>query len=111
MQNRRELYKEEILSALNRLWKENGSVKGFRYFADTAYRYSVLGLSDEVQPEVLILGPGIPEALLRAFHIHYRYLLGGSHTMTAWVHHSGQFGQHAQDRIPLKGRGTQSIHA
>ena len=80
----RELYKEEILSALNRLWKENGSVKGFRYFADTAYRYSVLGLSDEVQPEVLILGPGIPEALLRAFHIHYRYLLGGSHTMTAW---------------------------
>lgn len=84
MQNRRELYKEEILSALNRLWKENGSVKGFRYFADTAYRYSVLGLSDEVQPEVLILGPGIPEALLRAFHIHYRYLLGGSHTMTAW---------------------------
>ena len=84
MQNRRELYKEEILSALNRLWKENGCVKGFRYFADTAYRYSVLGLSDEVQPEVLILGPGIPEALLRAFHIHYRYLLGGSHTMTAW---------------------------
>ena len=80
----RELYKEEILSVLNRLWKENGSVKGFRYFADTAYRYSVLGLSDEVQPEVLILGPGIPEALLRAFHIHYRYLLGGSHTMTAW---------------------------
>ena len=84
MQNRRELYKEEILSTLNRLWKENGSVKGFRYFADTAYRYMVLGSSDEVQPEVLILGPGIPEALLRAFHIHYRYLLGGSHTMTAW---------------------------
>ena len=80
----RELYKEEVLSALNRLWKENGSVKGFRYFADTAYRYSVLGLSAEVQPEVLVLGPGIPEALLRAFHIHYRYLLGGSHTMTAW---------------------------
>ena len=80
----RELYKEEVLSALNRLWKENGCVKGFRYFADTAYRYSVLGLSDEVQPDVLILGPGIPEALLRAFHIHYRYLLGGSHTMTAW---------------------------
>ena len=80
----RELYKEEVLSALNRLWKENGSVKGFRYFADTAYRYSVLGSSDEVQPEVLVLGPGIPEALLRAFHIHYRYLLGGSHTMTAW---------------------------
>ena len=80
----RELYKEEVLSALNRLWKENGCVKGFRYFADTAYRYSVLGSSDEVQPEVLVLGPGIPEALLRAFHIHYRYLLGGSHTMTAW---------------------------
>lgn len=80
----RELYKEEVLSALNRLWKDNGSVKGFRYFADTAYRYSVLGLSEEVQPEVLVLGPGIPEALLRAFHIHYRYLLGGSHTMTAW---------------------------
>lgn len=80
----RDLYKEEVLSALNRLWKENGSVKGFRYFADTAYRYSVLGLSAEVQPEVIILGPGIPEALLRAFHIHYRYLLGGSHTMTAW---------------------------
>ena len=80
----RELYKEEVLSALNRLWKENGCVKGFRYFADTAYRYSVLGSSDEVQPEVLVLGLGIPEALLRAFHIHYRYLLGGSHTMTAW---------------------------
>ena len=80
----RQLYKEEVLSALNRLWKENGCVKGFRYFADTAYRYSVLGSSDEVQPEVLVLGPGIPEALLRAFHIHYRYLLGGSHTMTAW---------------------------
>ena len=80
----RELYKEEVLSALNRLWTENGSVKGFRYFADTAYRYSILGSSDEVQPEVLVLGPGIPEALLRAFHIHYRYLLGGSHTMTAW---------------------------
>ena len=80
----RDLYKEEVLSALNRLWKENGCVKGFRYFADTAYRYSVLGSSDEVQPEVLVLGPGIPEALLRAFHIHYRYLLGGSHTMTAW---------------------------
>ena len=80
----RELYKEEVLSALNRLWKDNGSVKGFRYFADTAYRYSVLGLSEEVQPEVLVLGPGIPEALLRAFHIHYRYLLGGSHIMTAW---------------------------
>ena len=59
-------------------------MKGFRYFADTAYRYSVLGSSDEVQPEVLVLGPRIPEALLRAFHIHYRYLLGGSHTMTAW---------------------------
>ena len=84
MQDKRELYKEEVLSALNRLWKENGCVKGFRYFADTAYRYSVLGSSDEVQPEVLVLGPGIPEALLRAFHIHYRYLLGGSHTMTAW---------------------------
>ena len=80
----RDLYKEEVLSALNRLWKENGSVKGFRYFADTAYRYSILGSSDEVQPEVLVLGLGIPEALLRAFHIHYRYLLGGSHTMTAW---------------------------
>ena len=80
----RELYKEEVLSALNRLWKDNGSVKGFRYFADTAYRYSILGSSDEVQPEVLVLGPGIPEALLRAFHIHYRYLLGGSHIMTAW---------------------------
>lgn len=80
----RELYKEEVLSALNRLWKENGSVKGFRYFADTAYRYLILGLSDEVQPEVLVLGLGIPEALLRAFHIHYRYLLGGSHTLTAW---------------------------
>lgn len=80
----RELYKEEVLSALNRLWKENGCVKGFRYFADTAYRYSVLGSSDEVQPEVLVLGPGIPEALLRAFHIHYRCLLGGSHIMTAW---------------------------
>lgn len=80
----RELYKEEVLSALNRLWKENGSVKGFRYFADTAYRYSVLGSSEEVQPEILVLGPGIPEALLKAFHIHYRYLLGGSHTMTAW---------------------------
>ena len=88
MQDKRELYselyKEEVLSALNRLWKENGSVKGFRYFADTAYRYSILGSSDEVQPEVLVLGLGIPEALLRAFHIHYRYLLGGSHTMTAW---------------------------
>ena len=84
MQDKRELYKEEVLSALNRLWKENGCVKGFRYFADTAYRYSVLGSSDEVHPEVLVLGPGIPEALLRAFHIHYRYLLGGSHTMTAW---------------------------
>ena len=72
MQDKRELY------------RENGCVKGFRYFADTAYRYSVLGSSDEVQPEVLVLGPGIPEALLRAFHIHYRYLLGGSHTMTAW---------------------------
>ncbi len=80
----RDLYKEEVLSALNRLWKENGSVKGFRYFADTAYRYSILGSSDEVQPEVLVLGLGIPEALLRAFHIPYRYLLGGSHTMTAW---------------------------
>ena len=29
-------------------------MKGFRYFADTAYRYSVLGSSDEVQPEVLV---------------------------------------------------------
>ena len=84
MQNRQRLYKEEILSALNRIWKENGSVKDFRYFADTAYRYTVLGLSGDVQPEVLILGPGIPESLLRAFHISYRYLLGGSHIMTAW---------------------------
>ena len=88
MQDRHELYRElnkkEVLSVLNRLWKENGCVKGFRYFADTAYRYSVLGLSAEVRPEVLIWGPGVPEALLRAFHIQYRYLLGGSHTMTAW---------------------------
>ena len=76
--------KKETLATLDRLWRENGHVQGFRYFADTAYTYSIPGSAGEVPPEVVILGTGIPEALLMAFQIRYRYLLGGSHALAAW---------------------------
>ena len=82
MQDKRELYKKEILSTLDQLWKDNGQIKGFRYFADIAYKFYLLDTSAELCPDVVVLGTGIPEALLRASPVRYRYLLGGSHTMT-----------------------------
>lgn len=84
MQDKREPYKKEILSTLDQLWRDNGQRKGFRYFADIAYKFYILDTSSELCPDVVVLGTGIPEALLRAFPIRYRYLLGGSHTMTAF---------------------------
>lgn len=84
MQDKHDLYKKEILSTLDQLWKDNGQIKGFRYFADIAYKFFILDPSADLNPDIIVLGTGIPEVLLRAFSIRYRYMLGGIHTMTAF---------------------------
>lgn len=84
MHDKQERYRKEILSGLDRLWKDNGRIKAFKYFEDLAYRSLVSEIFGEPEPDVVLLGTGIPEVLLRAFHINYRYITGGSHAMTAW---------------------------
>lgn len=84
MTDKQEMYNKEILFGLDRLWKENGKMKSFKYFEDLIYKALVVETLGDIQPDVVILGTGVPEVLLRAFHINYRYILGGSHTMTAW---------------------------
>ncbi|MBR0411187.1 MAG: 2-hydroxyacyl-CoA dehydratase [Eubacterium sp.] len=84
MNDKQERYRKEILSGLDRLWKDNGRIKAFKYFEDLAYRSLVSEIFGEPEPDVVLLGTGIPEVLLRAFPINYRYITGGSHAMTAW---------------------------
>lgn len=84
MQNKQTIYNKEILSGLDRLWKDNGWINSFKYFEDLVYDSLITEISEDLQPDVIMLGTGIPEVLLQAFHINYRYLLGGSHTMTVW---------------------------
>ena len=84
MQNIPDDCKKEILPALDRLFKDNGSLKSFHYFEDTAYAFAMNETAGPAGPEVVVLGTGVPEILLRAFRIPFRYLPGGSHAMTAW---------------------------
>ena len=59
------MYNKEILFGLDRLWKENGKMKSFKYFEDLIYKDLVVETLGDIQPDVVILGTGVPEVLLR----------------------------------------------
>lgn len=74
----------EFIDQLNRVYEENRQVKGFRYFCDTAYEWYVRLREGNRSPEVVILGTGVPDELVRAFGIVPYRLLGGSRDACAW---------------------------
>ena len=73
-----ELYNIEIETTLERLREDNDTIKSFKYFEELAFRYLRADACCREMPQVVVLGNSVPEALLSAFGIRYRYLLGGS---------------------------------
>lgn len=73
-----ELYNIEIETTLEGLRKGNDSFRTFNYYEDLAFQYLNADACNREIPQVVVLGRGVPEVLLSAFGIRYRYLLGGS---------------------------------
>ena len=77
-------YKSEYSDTLSRLAKENARLTTFKYFLDTAYRWSAEEYRRKQKPDVVILGPDIPEELILAAGAQPYFLLGGSLGSAAW---------------------------
>lgn len=77
-------YKSEYTDTLRRLWKENSHLDHLKYFLDTVYRRSAEEHRAKEKPDVVILGPDIPEELVMAAGAQPYFLLGGSLGSVAW---------------------------
>ena len=77
-------YKSEYTDTLQRLWKENSRLNHLKYFLDTIYRWSAEEYRAKEKPDVVILGPDIPEELVMAAGAQPYFLLGGSLGSVAW---------------------------
>ena len=75
---------EECQSTLTRIHEDNPSVRGLRYFMNTAARWHANFDQDLATPEVVVLGNGIPEQLIYACNVAPYHLLGGSHASCQW---------------------------
>ena len=77
-------YKSEYTDTFQRLWKENSRLDHLKYFLDTVYRWSAEEHRAKEKPDVVILGPDIPEELVMAAGAQPNFLLGGSLGSVAW---------------------------
>ena len=77
-------YKSEYNDTLQRLWKENSRLENLKYFLDLAYRWSAEEQRAKMKPDVVVLGPHIPEELILAAGAKPYFLLGGSLGSVAW---------------------------
>lgn len=74
-------YESEYRDVLDRLRRENGTVRSLECFLDTAEQW-FQGVRKT--PEVTVLGPGVPEELIYAAGAVPRFVLGGSLKAAAW---------------------------
>jgi len=57
-------YKSEYTDTLQRLRKENSRMENLKYFLDTACHWSAEEQRAKMKPDVVVLGPHIPEELI-----------------------------------------------
>lgn len=74
-------YEMEYRDVLDRLRRENGTVRSLDYFLNTAEQWFA---ETRRTPKVTVLGPGGPEELICAAGAVPRFVLGGSLKATAW---------------------------
>lgn len=81
-------YSEEYKDVLRRTEDANPSIRGLRYFTDTAAwwhaRYEEKSTQARNTPRVVVLGHGIPEQLVHACGATPYYIMGGSHASCQW---------------------------
>ena len=77
-------YKNEYTDTLRRLAQENPGIRTLRYFLGTAYRWADEERRAMQKPQVVLLGPDIPEELVIAAGAKPYWLLGGSLGSVAW---------------------------
>ena len=75
---------EEMYTALNRVREENAHLPTFCYFTDLVYEWYEGRMRFMSDPQVIVMGTGIPDELLRAAGILPCYILGGSHESCIW---------------------------
>lgn len=75
---------EEMYTALNLVREENAHLPTFTYFTDLVYEWYEGRMRFLSDPQVIVMGTGIPDELLRAAGILPSYILGGSHESCAW---------------------------
>ncbi len=73
-------FDKEYNDSLNKLYKYNSKLDGFKWFLDTAYRWAY-GHSEH---NVVILGTAVPEELVMAAGAKPCWLTGGSLGSTEW---------------------------
>lgn len=75
-------YESEYRDVLDRLRRENGTVRSLDYFLNTAEQW--FDKASRAAP-VTVLGPGVPEELIYAAGAVPHFVLGGSLKATAWA--------------------------
>ena len=75
-------YTEEFMETLHRIRQDHPQLSSLGYFLDTAEQW--FGWASEARPEVVVLGPDLPEELILAAGAVPYWLLGGSLFSTSW---------------------------
>lgn len=73
-------FDKEYNDSLNKLYRENAELTGFKWFLDTAYRWAYC--PDE--HDVVILGASVPEELVMAAGAEPYWFIGGSLGSIQW---------------------------
>ena len=77
---RQDSFDKEYTDSLNKLYRENSGLTGFKWFLDTAHRWAYR----PVEHDVVILGAAVPEELVIASGAEPHWFIGGSLGSTEW---------------------------
>ena len=77
---RQDSFDKEYTDSLNKLYRENSELAGFKWFLDTAHRWAYR----PVEHDVVILGAAVPEELVIASGAEPHWFIGGSLGSTEW---------------------------
>lgn len=70
--------------SLDRVLEENRHLPSFQYFTGLVREWYQRGNRTSAEREVIVMGPGIPDELLRAAGVVPRYILGGDPGSCLW---------------------------
>ena len=73
-------FDKEYNDSLNKLYRENAGLTGFKWFLDTAHRWAY----SRDENDVVILGTAVPEELVMAAGAQPHWLIGGSLGSAQW---------------------------